>query len=221
MGAHQGADLYDIGEQEPGTVCFYGINVLGCYASIPNGIGDNLLLGQAVRGTQGGALAVCVDVAARNHPNKRLVRVLLHHLAVNLANHRLHCHCSHALASHIAGRADIEGEAAALGREPAHGAVLGPPDGRQHELRPDAHPEVGGERAAFLLDGLGSHVDGRETGRGVRVNGHAGALDAKDEREPVRCYTPSCPRWPTTSHVHGLVHEAPVAEGMTHVHAAS
>mmetsp|Transcript_25104 Transcript_25104/g.71507 ORF Transcript_25104/g.71507 Transcript_25104/m.71507 type:complete len:613 (+) Transcript_25104:1437-3275(+) len=118
----------------------------------------------------------------------------------------------------IGGR--VEGQAAAPAGEPAGGALRGPPEGRQQEVRCDGDAQVVGRCPAFLLAGLRGQIESGSTRGGLRVQGHGGPLQSQDEGEAAGADTQRASCGPEGSEVHLLVSHTPLRVATADVHAA-
>ncbi len=105
-----GLRLDRVAQRSPGAVCFQVVDFAGFEAGAFQGVGDNPLLGYAIRHRQPAGCAVLVDCAAADHgPNSVAVtdRVL----------EALDDDDAAALTAHIAVRGGVECLAAAVGGE--------------------------------------------------------------------------------------------------------
>mmetsp|Transcript_46656 Transcript_46656/g.141554 ORF Transcript_46656/g.141554 Transcript_46656/m.141554 type:complete len:469 (-) Transcript_46656:481-1887(-) len=184
-----------------------------------HGLRHGLLLGRPAGRREARAPAVVVHHGARDGADEGvlLVRDVV---AVHVLREAPERHAGAAVAPDVARGRGVEGQAPALGGEPAVGAAGGPPGGCQHEVHAQGQGVVVGRRPALALHRLAGQVHGRGARGGLRVQRHRGALEAQREGEAAGADAQGTARGPEGPQVRVLGHHGPLVVAAAHVDAA-
>ena len=171
-----GLDLDRVAQRSPGAVCLQVSDVAGFEIGALQRIGDDSLLGNAVRHRQPARCAVLVDRAAADHgPNPVTV--------ANRVLEPLDDDDTAALAAHVAVRGRVEGLAPAVGREHVRTGE------RDHGRRGEQDVRAAGQREVAFAQAqrLARLMDGHQRRAARRVDGDRGTLQPQPIADPSRC----------------------------------
>ena len=171
-----GLGLDRVTQRSPGAVCFQVSDVAGFEVGALQRIGDNPLLGNAVRHRQPTRCAVLVDRAAADHgPNPVTV--------ANRVLEALDDDDAATLAAHIAVRGRVECLAPAVGREHVRAGE------RDHGRRCEQDVRAAGQRKVTFSQAqrLARLMDCHQRRAARRVDGDRGTLQPQPIADPSRC----------------------------------